>query len=1032
MKSRRSDQLSAKLSFLSIMSLTASLVLLNLGSIAGDTSHAQVTQTPGASGLNTQVNQVGNVYEITGGTTAGSNLFHSFETFSVGTVETARFQTINLVPDVTVDNVLGRVTGGTPSNILGAINSATYYPNANLFLMNPAGFLFGPGATVNVGGMVAFTSANYMKLADTARFNAAPNTAADALLTALPVASFGFLGAKPGAITVQGSQFTVTEGTGISLVAGNITVEGGTPEGGALQPAHLSAPGGQINLASVASAGEVLVQNLLPEAGMTMGTITLAQGSTLDASADAAGTVKIRGGQFVIADGTLSADTGNTNGAPIAIDINVTGDLSITDTRGVPAMTARTMGTGDSGEIQLTSGNLVATSSFDPSSLPTFTSTLIDSHASGDGRGGDVHITTGNLTVAGPNNNAFYFIDSGTVGNGRGGNISIQANIADINWASISTGQFNVSALLEDTSGVNGSAGNLTIEANTLQLKNSILNTSAFFGLSELQRGGDIIINVHDISMMNTQIGSTGLDGGGAFVITGDRLVTDFTFLETDTVSGPGGGIRVNARAVDLTNGSALISSTFGDGNAGDIYVTATDHVNLIGRTGPNPLGSFQPSGLFSNSFGELGSQGSAGNVVVTTPRLEMIGGRINTVTASSGHGGNVTLNVPDVISISGEFLTDPSIVPSIFHIGPLAPSGIVTQTIGNVSCSGPCGNAGNVSITTGALIMGSGAQIDAGTSGTRPGGDITVHAVDTISMSGTLSDGSPVGIFSRALATDSGSGTGGNITLSAGQSVTISTGAAVSASSTGSGNTGNIEIDAGNQFTMTNSSVTTEATQASGGSIKITTNPGGTVQLTDSLISASVLDGTGGGGSVNIDPQYVILLNSQILANAVQGPGGNISITTNFLLPDANSVISASSQFGVNGTITIQSPNAPISGHIQPLGKTPLIATSLLNQHCAAVAGGEFSSFTVAGRDSLPTEPGSWLASPLYAAGVGTGEGLSGLFSLSGVSGVVRGGLAAHQRDQIDQSLLSLRQIAPAGFLTQAFAVEGSSSCQS
>ena len=64
------------------------------------------------------------------------------------------------------------------------------------------------------------------------------------------------------------------------------------------------------------------------------------------------------------------------------------------------------------------------------------------------------------------------------------------------------------------------------------------------------------------------------------------------------------------------------------------------------------------------------------------------------------------------------------------------------------------------------------------------------------------------------------------------------------------------------------------------------------------------MLDGTGGGGSVNIDPQFVILQNSQILAQAVQGPGGNISITTNLLLPDSASVISASSQFGQQGTI--------------------------------------------------------------------------------------------------------------------------------
>ncbi len=261
---------------------------------------------------------------------------------------------------------------------------------------------------------------------------------------------------------------------------------------------------------------------------------------------------------------------------------------------------------------------------------------------------------------------------------------------------------------------------------------------------------------------------------------------------------------------------------------------------------------------------------------------------------------------------------------------------------------------------------------------------------------------------------------------------MTISNGASVSASSTGPGNTGNIQINAGNQFAMTNSTVTTEANHSSGGAIKITTTPGGTVQLTNSTISASVLNGTGGGGSVTIDPQFVILQNSQILARAVQGPGGNISITTNLLLPDANSVISASSQFGVNGTLTIQSPNAPASGHIQPLGATPLQATSLLNQRCASLAGGEFSSFTVAGRDSLPTQPGSWLASPLYAANVGEGHGVKA----EGARLVTRGegleDMTLRSSLADETTVLSLRQIAPAGFLTQSFAVEGAASCQS
>jgi hypothetical protein len=176
-------------------------------------------------------------------------------------------------------------------------------------------------------------------------------------------------------------------------------------------------------------------------------------------------------------------------------------------------------------------------------------------------------------------------------------------------------------------------------------------------------------------------------------------------------------------------------------------------------------------------------------------------------------------------------------------------------------------------------------------------------------------------------------------------------------------------------------------------------------------------------------------------LAQAAQGQGGAITIIANLFLADANSIVNADSGSGVNGTVTIQSPNAPISGQIHPLGKTPLLATSLLNQQCASVAGGQFSSFTVAGRDSLPTEPGSWLTSPLAMLGTGTGEGLTGLSrlsSLSGVSDVVRTGLVTHQIDQTNQinqtnpALLSLRQIAPAGFLTQAFAVDRSTGCTS
>src|SRR5215472_10363535 len=179
------------------------------------TSLVQAASPITSSGLNTQISPPANLpsgkvqYDITGGTRPGGgvNLYHSFGDFNVPTNNIANFLNDS---GLATSNILGRVTAGNLSSIFGTIQT-TGFGTANLFLMNPAGFLFGPNATVNVGGMVSFTTADYLRLTDNARFNAVPGPA-DALLTAAPVAALGFLGSKPGAITVQGSQFTVTEG----------------------------------------------------------------------------------------------------------------------------------------------------------------------------------------------------------------------------------------------------------------------------------------------------------------------------------------------------------------------------------------------------------------------------------------------------------------------------------------------------------------------------------------------------------------------------------------------------------------------------------------------------------------------------------------------------------------------------------------------------------------------------------------------------------------------------------------------------
>ena len=213
--------------------LTAALATCCLGPpYLSDLGHAQSTSPITSSGLNTTVTQSNQVHTITGGTRPGNgtNLFHSFGEFGVPTNNIANFLNETALPTT---NILGRVTGGNPSNIFGTIQT-TGFGGANLFLMNPAGIVFGPNALLNVGGSVSFTTADYLRLADGAKFNALPGPQ-DAAISSAPVAAFGFLGSNPGAIRVQGGQLAVPEGQGISLVGGNIEISSGTLPNGTAQ-----------------------------------------------------------------------------------------------------------------------------------------------------------------------------------------------------------------------------------------------------------------------------------------------------------------------------------------------------------------------------------------------------------------------------------------------------------------------------------------------------------------------------------------------------------------------------------------------------------------------------------------------------------------------------------------------------------------------------------------------------------------------------------------------------------------------------
>lgn len=148
------------------------------------------------------------------------NLFHSFRDFNLQNQESATFS-----GPPSVQNILSRVTDGKPSNIDGTLRSTI--PNADVYLLNPYGILFGKHAKLDVPGGFHASTADYLRLQNGGQFNArVPN---DSLLTVALVAAFGFLTDTPAAITTQDSQLSVPKSKTLSLIGGGLKFDGPLP-----------------------------------------------------------------------------------------------------------------------------------------------------------------------------------------------------------------------------------------------------------------------------------------------------------------------------------------------------------------------------------------------------------------------------------------------------------------------------------------------------------------------------------------------------------------------------------------------------------------------------------------------------------------------------------------------------------------------------------------------------------------------------------------------------------------------------------
>ncbi|MCC5600729.1 filamentous hemagglutinin N-terminal domain-containing protein [Nostoc favosum] len=178
---------------------------------------------------------------IGGGAARGINLFHSFQDFNVGVGRGVYFAN----PEG-ITNIFSRVTGGNSSNIFGTLGVSG---NANLFLLNPNGIVFGKNAQLDIQGSFLWTTANSLVFANGVEFSATNPQAPPLLAINVPIGLQ--FGSQPGSITsqavIRNSQgnavggLSVGSGSTLALMGGEI----------ALDDSYLSTQNGQVKLGAV-------------------------------------------------------------------------------------------------------------------------------------------------------------------------------------------------------------------------------------------------------------------------------------------------------------------------------------------------------------------------------------------------------------------------------------------------------------------------------------------------------------------------------------------------------------------------------------------------------------------------------------------------------------------------------------------------------------------------------------------------------------------------------------------------------------
>ncbi|MBD3557556.1 S-layer family protein [Planktothrix sp. FACHB-1355] len=809
----------------------------------------------------------GNSIRIEGGTTAGVNLFHSFQEFSVPTGKEAFFNN-----SLDIQNIFSRVTGSNISNIDGLIRANGV---ANLFLINPNGIIFGQNAQLNIGGSLIGSTASSIRFVDGSEFSATKPTAPSLLTINVPIGLQ--FGTNPGRIENR-SQTTaqinlptlaipfpfeipfdnkvglaVAPGQTLALVGGDIQLDGG----------NLTASTGQILLGSVASPGLVSFVptpfgfNLNYDNIANFGNIEISNGTLLNTSGIGGGKVDIRGGNVSINGARILGLTiGNIDGRGININAQ---NLQIN--RGSQIIPA-TLGDGKGSDL-----NIYATDSVEISGLgieayqqvynqyllsgtfnPFVPQIVLSAGTVGSGAAGEINIDTGRLVLR---DGATGGTNTFTTGNA--GNMNIRANTVELISSALSIGTNRASA---------GQGGSINIEAQRLIMRDgsNLVSISRSDGAS-----GNIAIKTSEsVELSGSLPGSTAQTAIATNSFDGNGKAGDIT-IDTKRLSVSDGA------AISLATGFILgqtVLSTKG-GLGGNLTVTASESVEVSGESGVLGDLGFAPTSLTTLTA----SSGRGGDIRLSTPLLTLRDGAlISAASLGAADAGSITLNA-DRIVVQGTSKTR----------GLSSRIEASAGTVSNFNNPNATANAGSLNVNARELIVKDGAIFSVRALGTGGAGNINVVA-DSIALDNQSS------IDGRTT-----SGLGANINLQS-LALQLRQGSRINTDA-GNATGGNINIDTNTLVALENSDITANAQRGSGGRVSISAQGIFGTQFRNELTPQSDITATS-----ELGPQFsgVVEINTP----DVDPSAGLVELSANF--EDVSGSIVASCATSVDNSFTI------------------------------------------------------------------------------------------------------------------------------